>query len=298
VIRRALLCGAMLGVAAVGSPTRAQSSSAQVAVESARRALDRGERLEAARHAQAALVLDPANADAVDVLLRACGEDADARNLWSHELAAGLADARGKFKLSRELAGRTTPKDPALIALPAARAAAVAELTEFAARCRKEADKELDRVAWAPWVEELARQAAFASPALIASEAPVGVLTPPVSVAAQRATVESLSRRLGSAQASGDVAGTIEAALILRGLAAQAAFEDLEGPPPAAPIDSAADSASQALTRVRAEYVRAHEPLSIETLESMDGDRSSHRPAPLVRAPHARAPGEPALAES
>jgi hypothetical protein len=249
------------------------TGAAQVAVDAARRALERGAELEAARHAQAALAIDSANLEAFAVLLRACGGDEDARTLWRHEFAAAVADAQGQYKLERELAALAATKDPRVAALAGARAAALEELLEASARWRKEAEKDGERALAAAWAARLAREVASASPALAARaavDAPLGV---PLSADAQKVALDSLARKLASVQAAGDTASAVELALVLRGLGAQSRFDDLEGPPPPPRLGPLLDNAEDALARARTALARSSQPLTVEQLEALDAEQ-------------------------
>lgn len=248
----------------------AQAGAAQAAVDAAKRALERGAPIEAAQHAQAALAVDSRNTAAFHVLLRACGSDDDVRALWSHELAAALGDEQGELTLDRDLAALVPAKDPHVAALARARAAAVAELLELSTRWRRESEKDAERGVVAAWAAGVAREAAFASPALHArarDSAPLGLAS---SLESQRSVIEALGRKLNSLQASGETAPAIEIALVLRGLGAQAAFEDLQGPPPPGKFGATFDAANSVLDRARAALVKSAQPLTIEQLAAMD----------------------------
>lgn len=249
------------------------SGTAQVAVDAAKRALERGAVLEAARHAQAALAIDSANLEAFAVLLRACGNDDDARLLWSHELAAAVADAQGAFKLERELAALTASKDPRVAVLASARASAFGELIEASARWRKEADKDGERALAAAWAAQLAREVAAASPALAARAAASAPLGVPLSAEAQKVALDSMARKLASVHAAGDTKNAVELALVLRGLGAQSRFDDLEGPPPPPRLGPVLDSAEDVLARARTVLARSSQPLTIEQLEALDAEQ-------------------------
>ncbi len=256
---------ALLGAAALG-----QATTAQAAVDAAKRALQRGAALEASRHAQAALAVESSNTAAFEVLLAACGADEDSRLLWCHELAHALCDEKGELTLPRELGAQTQSAGTHLAAVTRARASAVGELTELAARARKETERDAERSLVSAWAAALAREAAYPSPRMHAQVLEAAPLELPLSSEAQRTAVESLARKLTSLQAAGDTAAAIEIALVLRGLRVQADFEDLEGPPPPGKLTNALQAGEAALERARSARAKSTAPLSIEELAAMD----------------------------
>ncbi len=263
-IRVLVALGLLSGVAL------AQATASQAAVDAARRALERGAALEAARHAQAALAIDSRSAAAFEVLLAACGADLDSRVLWCYELASALCDERGELALSRELAASVQSSGPHPAAIALARANAASELAELAARARKETDKDPERSVVSVWAAALAREVAYAAPSVHARVRDAAPLDAPLSSEAQRTAIDALARKLNSLQAAGDTAAALEIALVLRGLRAQAAFEDLEGPPPPGKISAALDAGEAALERARSLRAKSSAPLSIEELAAMD----------------------------
>src|SRR5688572_16402500 len=247
--------------------TGSQGLDSRTALESARRALKAGDRAAAYEHGLAALSADPGSRDAFAVVLAAAADDPQARAAWSHDLAAALCGIDGKLDLGRELAGALARDDSGAAQLANARAAAANELADFARAARKAAATDLGAVYLASWASELGRELAHASPALAASTvdafAPGAVLSP----AAQRATLEALKRKCAGATRE-----SLEFAAILRGLCAQAAFEDLEGPEPP-DLDDARKAADEAVSRARGELARSQgEPWTLEKLEELDAD--------------------------
>ncbi len=260
-----LAAGALLSGAAL-----AQAGAAQAAVDAAKRALERGATLEAARHAQTALAIDTRSSAAFEVLLAACGADEDSRVLWCHELANALCDEQGELALSRELAALAQSAGPHAASVARARAGAANELAELALRSRKETERDAERSLVSVWAATLAREVAYPAPSVHARVLESAPLDPPLSGEAQRAAIEALARKLNSLQAAGDTAAAIEIALVLRGLRAQAAFEDLEGPPPPGKINSALEAGEAALERARTQRAKSSAPLSIDELTAMD----------------------------
>lgn len=291
-VRAPVLALGLALVLALGGQDPVRAVPADAAVEAGRRALAKGERAQALAHGLAALEQDPRSAAALRLLLEVAAEDPDARTLWSQETLAALGDEQGSLVSNREFAGLLSPKDAAVAPLATARAAAAAELAEFCAAARKGAERSVESVVLHGWAAEVGRELTHAAPALRDRHGPG--LSPgfPLTAGARKATLEALERKMNSADASGDFAGAAELALVLRGIAAQSGFKDLEGP--AAPDLSKARGAAEAvLARARARLLeRAGEPWSVEALEDLDLDQR----ASFTRE-HARA-SNPGLARS
>ncbi|MCC7012148.1 MAG: hypothetical protein IT454_06290 [Planctomycetes bacterium] len=246
-------------------------SGVKQALDAGRSALAERRPEEALRHGLVALENAPSSREVLAFLLELSAGDPDARTLWAHELAAAIGDSKGKFKLERELAAWMPERDPYVAELASARAAATEELAELALRARKDADKDLESVVIAHWAAGLGREVAHAAPEVLRTHAPALGAAFPVSSAARKATLEALERKLAGASNTGELGTAIECALLLRGLGVQAGFHDLEGPK-APDLSKALRAAESALTRAREQLARENgEPLSIETLEALDG---------------------------
>ncbi|MBM3988330.1 MAG: hypothetical protein FJ294_10305 [Planctomycetes bacterium] len=250
----------------------ARTSPSALAVEAGRRALEAKALDEACAHGLRALELEPRSAEALALLLDIARDDADARMLWSHEAAAALADERGKLALERALAERLAPKDASVAAIAAARAAAAEELAELATSARKAAEKSVESAVIAGWAAGLGRELVHGAPALLARHASAFPPGFPPTASARKATLEALEKKLGSAEASGDLERAVELALVLRGICAQAGFHDLEGP--AAPDLSRVRGTAEAVLERSRQRLREKqgEPWTVERLDELDGD--------------------------
>ena len=269
-----VLASALLSLAAVAQTPAKPASLAAPALDAARTALAAGDTPGAMRHALTAFEVEPRSREALELLLEIARGDTDARVLWSHEYVASLADAKGRIKLERKTAEAFPANDTSAVDLAAARAAATDELAGLAASARKAADKDLESVLVAHWAAEVGRELVHGSPALTDAFADAFPAPFVLSNAARRATVDALERKLGSASASGDHATAVELALVLRGLAAQAGFQDLQGPKPP-DLSKALDAAANALAKARALLAtNSGEPWTVETLEALDGDQA------------------------
>ena len=250
----------------------ARTSPAGLAVEAGRRALEARSLEEAYGHGLRALELEPRSPTALALLLDIARDDADARTLWSHEAAAALCDGKGKLALARELAERLVAKDLAIAGLAQARAAAAEELAEFAGSARKAAEKSVESTVVAGWAAQVGREVVHGSPALLGAHAAAFPPGFPLTASARKATLDALEKKLGSAEASGDLERAIELALILRGICAQSSFHDLEGP--AAPDLSRVRSTAEAVLERSRQRLgeKLGEPWTVERLEDLDGD--------------------------
>ncbi len=250
----------------------ARASPSELAVEAGRRALDAKAIDEACSHALRALELEPRSEKALALLLDLARDDADARALWSHESAAALCDERGKLALARELAERLTPKDSSIAALASARAGAAEELAEFASGARKAAEKSVESAVVAGWASAVGREVIHAAPSLLARHAAAFPPGFPLTAGARKATLDALEKKLGSAEASGDLERAIDLGLVLRGICAQSSFHDLEGP--AAPdLSRVRGTAEAVLERSRQRLAEKRgEPWTVERLDELDGD--------------------------
>ena len=250
----------------------ARSTPSELAVEAGRRALEAKAFDEACEHGMRALELEPRSVKALALLLDIARDDADARTLWSHETAAALGDEKGKLALDRALAERLAPKDPTIAGIAAARAAAAEELAELAASARKAAEKSVESAVLAGWAAGLGRELIHGAPALLARHASAFPPGFPLTASARKSTLDALEKKLGSAEASGDLERAIELGLVLRGICAQSSFHDLEGP--AAPdLSRVRGTAEAVLERSRQRLAeKLGDPWTVERLEELDGD--------------------------
>lgn len=250
----------------------ARTTPSELAVEAGRRALESKALEEACAHGLRALELEPRSEKALALLLDIARDDADARTLWSHETAAALGDEKGKLALERALAERLAPKDTTVAAIAAARATAAEELAELATSARKAAEKSVESAVLSGWAAGLGRELIHGAPALLARHAAAFPPGFPLTASARKATLDALEKKLGSAEASGDLERAIELGLVLRGICAQSSFHDLEGP--AAPdLSRVRGTAEAVLERSRQRLAeKLGQPWTVERLDELDGD--------------------------
>ena len=202
----------------------------QASLRYGREALEAGRHAEAQRHFLFALARSPEPARVLELLLANAQEDGDARILWAHDLYAEAADANGRLRAKAGLKDLLPPEDPYPARIASARAKAVRELLRL--RGQRGRAKDVGSLLAVQWLEDLARQLAAPSPALRQSVA--GEATPEIEVGRRvwQVVVQELQRIVRAALGNGDSVTAVRAARILRGLAAQAGFKDLEGPRP------------------------------------------------------------------
>ena len=261
-----LVCAYLLAVPAAAE----EIDPAANMTAAAKRALDEKKPAEAVEHLLNAWAVRPGSDDVVALLLRACEHDADARLLWAHEWTEQHADASGKAAPKGEIKSLLPKDDPTAADTSAARARAVAALVKFA-REREAAGKASPAdlvVAW--WARRAAADLASVSPAL-AKSLPEGF--------ARRVTVpsryhlpvlEALEQAMDAALGKGQVEDALRAARILRGLAVQAGFKDLQGEKPQG-IDKFGAAAAKGQARARQlRPKQADEPWTLEALGELD----------------------------
>jgi hypothetical protein len=240
----------------------------EVSLRYGREALAAGDHAEAQRHFLFALARSPEPLEVLALLLENAAEDPDALALWAHDVQAEASDANGRVKARGALRGKL-PDDPFLGRLATARAKAVREALRL--RGQRSRAKDVGSLIAVQWLEDFARLLAAPSPALrreIAGEA-----TPEIEVGRREwdVTIQELMRIARAALGSSDPTTAVRAARILRGMVAQAGFQDLEGPEPPS-MSAAASAAGEALGRGRAALVQRSEVVPIERLEAMTLD--------------------------
>lgn len=254
-------------------PGSAQTSEGEepASLRYGRAALEKGEHQEAFGHLMYALARAEAPVPLVALLLEnaAQAESADAQALWAHEYFALAADDRGHLSLKADLKQWMPQEDPWPAALAAARAEAVRELVKF--RDRQASGRGSGDPFLAEWAEDLARRLALESPALRNRYA--DDLTPAVEVSnsLQKTVMKSLMRVARQGFSTSDPSLTVRAARCLRGMGAQANFQDLEGPDPPS-TDKEVASANASLQRAREMLAKESRVWSIEELEDFDED--------------------------
>ncbi len=268
-LRRLPALAALCSLAAL-APAQ-QSQDLQSSLRYGREALAAGRHDEAQRHFLYALARSTRPAELIELLLENAQGDADARILWAHELYAEAADASGRLKTQGGLKDLLPPDDPFPARVATARAKAVRELLRL--RGQRGRAKDVGSLLAVQWLEDLARQLAAPSPALRKAHGADTSAEIEVGQRVWEVVVQELQRIVRAALGSGDPVTAVRAARVLRGLAAQAGFKDLEGPEPM-DMASGAQTAGEGLGRGRASLLgREGGPLRIEQLEEMSFDQ-------------------------
>ncbi len=265
-----------------GSEGRELEKLLEPRLRDARTDYESGNRKQALGHALAALSYGPAHSRTLEHLLRMTQKDAEARWLWGLAWLRSRADAQGRVKLAREekslLEENTLDR---LLPLVKAQAAAAGELARFAARLKGKGRKALGQGLLARWAMDLSLEFFLEMPALQAAHAE----TLGRSLEAQKAAWAEVEKALEKVcvtpgkplrEASGKELGPEEsldlqmrAALALKGLAAQAAFKDLEGPRPG-DTKAMRNKAQAVLQKLRRKVdVSRGEPLRVEQMRAM-----------------------------
>ncbi|MEZ5987843.1 MAG: hypothetical protein R3F30_01690 [Planctomycetota bacterium] len=248
-------------------------------LQDARDAAKNGDLDGALHHGLAALALGPARADSLATLCGLFQGDAEARFLWTLAWLRAAADGRGRFRLDRHQAALVAEADLELVSgLCEAEALACEELARFAGKRRNRGRRGIGDGLLLRWALDLLQEGFARMPAV--QRRWTADLTADVAVQAADheavlAALERLLLRPGRPLQKGtkelDEAASLDlqvrAAACLRGLAAQARFEDLEGPEPPELDRRKADAALASLRRVVDE--RAGEPLTVDKLEAM-----------------------------
>lgn len=206
----------------------------------------------------------------LEALFRASGADADARALWAHAWWGAAGDAKGKAKAPKELAASALGEDPFPERLAATRAEALRALVAWA-QARKPAKGARGAAAYveALWAREVARALVEEAPALAETASAIERVLARFE-APWNEVIEALEAELTRALAAKDLASGIRAARILRGLCAQAVFQDLKGPTPP-DLSKTSQRTASALERLRAELrAKQGEPLTVDALDAME----------------------------
>lgn len=242
--------------------------SAQVSgpLKAGKRALEAGKLAEAAQHLQLALQYAPENSEIVELLIEASGDDLGSRLLWAHQIAALTADEAGRVKLTGA-AKKALAKDSSAATIASARAAAVRELVSFAQRRQKRAGRTPAEGLVAAWARSLAWEVARGYPAIegtLIGEPPPRVV---VEKGVHEPVMKALEKELTSALAGSRAGDALELARALNGFAAQAAFDDLQGPKPSG-MEKRRTAAQNAMRKARSMMAKAEDrPWTVEELE-------------------------------
>jgi tetratricopeptide (TPR) repeat protein len=238
-------------------------------------ALAAGQRAEAARHFRRALDFAPDSPELWSLLVEACADDADARELAQSGLATASVTAEGKFALDGAARSRLPAEEERPAALAAARAAAVDELLRLAAAREREATSKFDPLVVEWWARRFALDLASASPALRAGRETEFSARMPLPPSLPAKVVKALESFASSAIANGRTADAIKAGRILAGMGTQLAFgKDLQGERPAG-VGDLHERAAAILAKARERLThKGEKPWTIDELLQLDGDQA------------------------
>lgn len=258
---------------AAPAPARHDDIAAPLAAGKA--ALAAGQRADAARHLRRALDFAPDSAELWSLLVEACADDPDARELALHGLATAAVDVDGKLALAADARKRMPAGEEPPATLAAARAAAVDELLKLAAAREREAVAKVDQLLVEWWARRFALDLAAASPALRAGRDAEFSARLPLPPALPAKVVKSLETFAASAIANGRTADAIKAGRILAGMGTQLAFgKDLQGERPAG-VGDVRERAAAILDKARARLSqRGEKPWTIDELLQLDADQA------------------------
>jgi len=240
-----------------------------------KRALADGKRVEAAGHFRKALDYSPDSCELWSLLVEACADDADARELALFGLATCAVLQDGKLALDGEVRKRLPVEEERPLALATARAAAFDELLKFAAAKEREVASKVDNVLPAWWARRFALDLAREAPKLRSGRD--GELNPrlplPPSLASK--VVKALDTFASSALANSRTADAIKAGRILAGLGTQIAFgKDLQGEKPGG-VGDLRERANAILAKARAQLAgKSEKPWTLDELLALDGDQA------------------------
>ena len=248
-------------------PRPTAEDPARPAAEAARRALEAGDFVEAARHFDNALWHRPTDAALLTERMAATQVE-DLRLAWAHVLWASLADERGKVRVPRETKKLLPAEHPYLDRVATARAIAVAELADYVSKSAR--SREVGAPLLARFARTIAWDLARGAPGLWKKHGRTFELACQPRRDAYKPVIAALKRLAQDALGAGDTGTAIEAARCMRGLGAQSDFKDLKGPEPPE-LDLLEEQAIDTLRRARERLNQeSGAPLTIEQLEEMD----------------------------
>ncbi|MFT4540117.1 MAG: hypothetical protein ACI841_000495 [Planctomycetota bacterium] len=260
----------MGSVARTFSPLRDVGDVAQEAGENA---LEKGDLATAAHHFERALEMRPADPELISLLLKASAKDPDAGLFWSEVWHLATCDERGRTDARGAVRSLLSPS-PQPEKLCAATGDAVQELLRSTADKHKSARSKPDDELLARWSRRLARELARESPALASIATNAGPPDVEKLGTPWRKVSKDLERVMKAALAGGRIDEAIRAARILRGMAAQADFQDLQGEAPKG-MNSVGGAAAAGLARARkAQKSRGETPWTLDDLEWLSQEES------------------------
>ncbi|HEX9792813.1 MAG TPA: hypothetical protein VGC54_02410 [Planctomycetota bacterium] len=205
-------------------------STLALSLKLAREAMAAGDAAAAYGHLSFALERSENPLPVLELLLRNAAGAADAQILWAHDLARLLVDPGGRVMLPSGVREAMPLDDPHPVAVAKARADAVREIVKL--RAKLDGARKAGSTLLVEWLEDLGRELAAGSPALIKAHG--AVLSPTIAQdqTAQKLVMRELTRTIRAALAQGDAEVALRAARCLKGIAVQAGLKDLEGPEP------------------------------------------------------------------
>ena len=268
-----LLAGAPLFAAGPAPQEDAPDGRVEAEARQARgeEALAAGDLERARHHLMEAWVHTPRSPRLAELLLDASAKDPGTSALWARTWIGLSSDSSGRVEGGRATASRMEALAPNASATERARAAAFAELIKLAESQDKRARRQPAAALVARWAREVADSLRSASPALGDETTGLGLRLPeklPGEV------IESLERASASALAGGRAVEAVRAARLLRGLAVQGGFKDLQGERPKGML-RLSESAGEALSRARARLAAQQgEPLTVDQLFDMEDEEA------------------------
>lgn len=240
----------------------------------------------AVKHLLAALEFHPDSPALLLDLLRATAETTDARELWCERFVRAATDAKGKLALDAATRKLLPAGVDASLAeaqrLAERRSIAVGELRQQAEKLKLAGKGTTGNAAVLRFHAELALRLMDGAPSLLRSEGPVFQRLIDAAAPEHDVVLQALGRLLRRAnnKPAGPVTGAtpapddaaLRAARILAGLARQARFHDLQGPPPP-DLGKLAEEAVRLLADLSAATVAATKVWSIDELQSLTAEQ-------------------------
>ncbi|MFT5289687.1 MAG: hypothetical protein ACI8PQ_001431 [Planctomycetota bacterium] len=232
--------------------------------------MEAGDAAAATVHFQRALALRPESVEVLELLFANAQGQISARRLWAFELWNATCDEKGQARGKKEVIEELLRVAPGAETISRARVAAARELAKLCAAERKKAIKIPAAGVVADWLAELALEVARPLPVLFASLKRELDFEYTASRRLSDAVIKDLKRAHSRSTSQGDHSSAIRAARILRGLAAQGSFAELQGPVPPG-MDAISAWAVDALGKSRAAWLRnAGAPLTVDQLLAME----------------------------